>query len=132
MIIFSTPPITQPPPTPQRFPIHPPSPPKCPPSQKLKFTCKRKTHVVLEDDEEIKSPIPLSYVPIQTKPLSSFPLKKSTSPFPPATQPSIIPLTTQYPLEVHTVKGEIESFFTTEDASQDHSHIFMVIESLET
>ncbi|MFS7976093.1 hypothetical protein Hanom_Chr10g00888401 [Helianthus anomalus] len=117
MVILSTAPITQPPLTPQRFPTHSPSPPKRPPSPKVKFTRKRKTFIVKEDDEEIKSPIPLSSVPIQTTPLSSFPLK-STAPLPPGTQPSIIPLATQYPLEVHTIKGEIESFFTIEDVPQ--------------
>ncbi|XP_022003191.1 serine/arginine repetitive matrix protein 1-like [Helianthus annuus] len=118
IIILTTPPTTQPPPTPQRFPTHPPSPPKRLPSPKIKSTLKRKTHVVLEDNEEIKSPIPLSSTPIHTIPPSSCPPKKPTSSLPFATQPLIIPLTAQYPLELLTIKGEIESFFTTEDPLQ--------------
>ncbi|MFS7998343.1 hypothetical protein Hanom_Chr12g01152601 [Helianthus anomalus] len=110
MIIFPTPPTTQPFPTPPRIPTRPPSP-------KIKFTRKRKTFVVEEDDEEIQSPIPLSTALIQATPLSSFSPKSTPIP---STQPppSIIPLAAQYPLEIHVIKGEIESFYTIEDTSQ--------------
>ncbi|MFS7966015.1 hypothetical protein Hanom_Chr09g00768911 [Helianthus anomalus] len=121
MIIFTTPPRTQPPPTSQRFNTHPPSPPKRAPSPQIKSTHKRKTHVVLEDDEEIKSPIPLSSTPIKNIPSSSLPPRKPTSSLPIAILPSVIPLAAQYPLEVLTIKGEIESFFTTEDPSKRSS-----------
>ncbi|XP_022019931.1 endochitinase A-like [Helianthus annuus] len=110
MVILSTPQISQPPPTPHRFPTHPSSSPKLTSSPKVRGTCKRKVFVVQEDDEEIKSPIPLSSVPTQTTPLSPFP-SKSTAPLLAATLSSIIPLATQYPLEVQTVKCETESFF---------------------
>ncbi|MFS7917818.1 hypothetical protein Hanom_Chr03g00193661 [Helianthus anomalus] len=70
-----------------------------------------------EDDEDIKSPVPLSSAPIQATPLSSFPFKSTSLP-PMAPQPSIIPLAAQHPPEIHTIKGEIKSFYTIEDASQ--------------
>ncbi|MFS7996293.1 hypothetical protein Hanom_Chr12g01128251 [Helianthus anomalus] len=66
---------------------------------------------------KLNQPIPLSFVPIKTTPFSSFP-SKSTTPLPVVTLPSIISLATQYPLEAQTIKGEIVSFFTIEDASR--------------
>ncbi|MFS7970778.1 hypothetical protein Hanom_Chr09g00824901 [Helianthus anomalus] len=106
MIIFPTQPL----PTPPRIPT-------CPPSPKIKFARKRKTFVVEEDDEEIQPPISLSSAPIQDTPLSSFPFRTPSLP-PIAPQPSIIQLAAQYPLEIHVIKGETESFYSTVDTSQ--------------
>ncbi|MFS7935751.1 hypothetical protein Hanom_Chr05g00407221 [Helianthus anomalus] len=110
MIVFPTPPTTEPLPTPPRIPLSPPSP-------KLKFTHKRKTFAAQEDDEEIQPPVSLSSATVEATPLLTFPFKSTSLP-PIASQSTIIPLVAQYPLEIHVIKGEIESFYTTEDTSQ--------------
>ncbi|MFS7965400.1 hypothetical protein Hanom_Chr09g00761821 [Helianthus anomalus] len=115
-IHFNTPPSTQPPPTPQRFPSQPPSPPKVPPPPKFAYVRKRK-FVVVEDDKEIPSPIPLPSVPIQVIPSSSLPPKSTLTP-PTCSLPFVIPLAAKYPLELLVAQDEIESFFKIEDPSK--------------
>ncbi|MFS8025283.1 hypothetical protein Hanom_Chr16g01473141 [Helianthus anomalus] len=122
-IHFNTPPSTKLPPTPQRFPSHPPSSPKppspskTPPPPKFSYARKRKI-VVLDDDKEIPSPIPLSSAPVQITPPSSSPLTNPLSHPPIGYMPYIIPLATQCPLELLAVQSEMESFYKIEDPSK--------------
>ncbi|XP_021985685.1 leucine-rich repeat extensin-like protein 5 [Helianthus annuus] len=122
-IHFNTPPSTQLPPTPQRFHSQssfspkPPSPSKTPPPPKFAYAHKRK-FVVLDDDKEIPSPIPLSSAPAQIIPPSSSPLTNPLHHLPTGYMPSFIPLATQYPLELLTVQPEMESFYKIEDPSK--------------
>ncbi|XP_022004683.1 proteoglycan 4-like [Helianthus annuus] len=96
-IHFDTP--TQLPPTPQKLPSQssfspkPPSPSKTPPHPKFAYAYKRK-FVVLDDDKEILSPIPLSSAPAQIIPPSSSSLTSPLHHPPIGYMPSAIPLAT--------------------------------------
>ncbi|XP_022030254.1 uncharacterized protein DDB_G0284459-like [Helianthus annuus] len=75
-IYFDPPPSTQPP-TPQRFPSQstfspkPPSPSKTPLPPKFAYAKKKRKFVVLDEEKEIPSPIPLSSAPATFIPSSS-------------------------------------------------------------
>jgi len=75
---------------------------------------------VIIDDEENTTTIPPTSVPILVIPIRSV---KSTAkiPSPPITkEPSVQqmePLSVKYPLEVHAIREELESFFKTDDPS---------------
>ncbi|XP_022024602.1 pollen-specific leucine-rich repeat extensin-like protein 2 [Helianthus annuus] len=110
-------------PTPQRFPSQlsfspkPPSPSKTPPPPKFAYARKRK-FVMLDDNKEIPSPIPLSSAPTQIIPPSSSPQTNPLNHPPTGYMLRVIPLATQYPLELLAVQSEMESFYKIEDLSK--------------